>query len=1297
MKRLILFYFIIFLLIPFAVSAEERNIFFLDRQKEEHKELIKEIETAPDRTAVSATALGWLYLLYENNAVTARKYFEDALAKSPSDPDTLYGLSRAYYWLGEDELFARNLTDRVRLNPDTPELELILDNFLYDRREDVGILSDKQKFEVVQNILKNPLTNKRNETMLREKLLRLTEQLSGISEDTFKTWKSLGYPDKWLVIGYFEPNNSNCLDAVFPPEKEIKLTAGYTVADWEVKWLKRIATISNYDDFNDSLSNPIENSGHCAYLLTWVDSPAERPAAIHISTGTSYKIWLNDALIAESDRAENYQPNYQVHGVMLQPGANKLMLKFTGQPEQIQITGPDGAPYQDLIYNAEPPTATVTAAVQPAPKIGRPNYDYFAERVKDARNKTLKDCLMLAGLYEKDGLMQESFSLREELYNQHKTNALVNFLMGHAYSENEFLPHEKAQNLALKCYKDAEKLAGDCIPAKLALADYYDSKDKDKAIEYLKKAVAANPRCLKSYSQLMEVFTQRRWPAESFEMLKTLEKMLPDNADVLFKLAGYYYQQSNCEKALGYYRRAYVINGDKYRYSEMSIRSRLGDYQMSLDAYQEMLKAQPDSAYVYNRLLNIYVYLKKYESAEPIYHKLIALCEKDSDKYHYYKYIADFYHEWGKPDKSREYWEALNKLPAKYRAYQDSLRRYLDFKDGRNELWPSEADAPAEGLVKNAPSDKDYPEAGSIILLEEHIVKVLGEDEQNLRTKETRTHEIVKLLNKSAGERYGDLYKYGELQLARVFTKDGRVLEPDPIQEGRRSLRLPELDAGSIIELKYVKREPFSYRGPDEVVQIDDSPFFRRNKEPVMWFRYVLSVPKSVKYKLPPKYLSYAPKIESDDKATVYTWDVKNSADYDEEVYMPDEREVMPWVDIYAGTFSMEKEFGGFNSRFLNQLVPYNVKSKAEELTKGLEAPMDKIKALYKFVVTEIKGSGRSGGPDSDTSLSQAIIEKEGSSSGLMMAFLKALNIEAYWALPQSKPQPGSNPDKEGPRISSYEAVIYIPAGAVSAASDIFLSPGQFQPFGVLPTDIQGNNAYVIMPEGVRIIELPTLTFEELCRVSQEFNITVAADGSAHITGSLKLNGEYGASLRTQLKEYSTEQQKQQMMESALGRLFKGFKLNSYEIPDFNMDERVTRLNFDCDVPEFAQKTDRGWEFKAVVKPLELTQVFLRETDRKFPLRLHNVAGYMRTFSRLMITLPAENIAAEAPESALISTGYGYYSRWVRRNGNDILIERKFSMEEQDVLPEHYQSFADFCKKVEQTEEETIKVRIPEK
>lgn len=1286
---------------PTAPAGPERepvvlagqNIFFLDAEKDEPAALIKDYEQFTDRTALSDTNLAWLYLLYENNAPKAKQYFDEAVTKDPNCVDAIDGLATVYDWLGDEPMATKEVIEEMKINPDAPELDLLLSNLDFDG---LSYLSPRQIYELVKNLLSKPLQNKYNETLLKEWLRYYDVELFGNESGAFKTWLTLGEPDKCLAIGYFSPHNSNCLDDAFPPEKEINLAAKYTIEDWDVKWHTFTATISNYQRLESELTAPMENRGSCIYELIWINSPAEKPFALQMNSSESYKIWLNNAVIARSDRLQNYEPNFHAVGGMLQKGSNKLLIKFLGRPAAIRITDPDGAPFTDLTYEITP-TAPAPAAYTGEPiNVKQGNYDYFAQRLKDPAKRNVNDYFYQSVIYGREGLRQESFDLTQEFYNAHKKSAMANYFMGSAYQNNEYLPSEKRQNLALQCFKSAEKLAPDYVPVKFALAKYYSEKNKDKAIEYYKQIIDNNPNFVQAYQKLSQVFKERSMPAESFDVMRKLEKLLPDNPDVAYLMGEFYYRQMNYDKTLAYYKKYYDLSGVKEHYLEMYLQEQLGNSQPMIDYYTKRIQVQPDSSYLYSGLLRIYQQQRQYEKVEQLYQKLLSLSQNDSEKYRDYRELAQLYSEWGKFDKAVEYWELLNKLPSKYDCYSDGIRRYLDFKRNKPESWPDELAVSVPELVKNAPSEKEYPQAGSIILFEEHLVKIMGEDESNLRTKETRTHEVVKLLNKKAGERYGDLYKYGELQIARVYTKDGRVLEPDPIQESWGSLRMPELDNGSVIELKYVKREPYSHREPGEVVEIEDSAFFRRNKEPLLWFHYVVNIPKNIKYKMPARYFDYQPTKKDTGDATTYIWEVKNLQDYDHEVMMPDSKEVLPWVDIYSGSFSFDKKIQEYHSRYLKDKIPYNVRDKAKELVKDSPSSLDKIKALYKYAVIEIKGGyGRGGGPGSDESLSQTIIEKEGSTSALMMGFLHALEIEAYWALPQERFTPGSNPDKEGPAIAEHQSLIYIPAEVISDTTGVglFLQPAQFQPFGAIAPDIQGGNAYVIMPEGIKVIEIPTAPFVQNCPSSLTLQIKLAPDGSAEINGSVNLGGEIGTQIRAYLKEYATDQMRKQIVERITGELFPGSKLNTFDFSPFTLEDKITQIIFNCDVPDFGTQTDTGFEIKTVIKPLELSRLFLRETERKFPLRISIRYGErLNTYDRLTIILPA-NTSADIPDSALLATQYGYYSRWIKRDGQTITIERKFDMVEQDVPVQYYPAFTDFCKSVEQSEMEKITVR----
>ncbi|MFH1231585.1 MAG: hypothetical protein V1709_08840, partial [Planctomycetota bacterium] len=753
---------------PQGHPAGEKNIYFLDRDKGEPQIIIKELEDITNRDAVTSTALGWLYLLYENNANKAKSYFEEALTNNPASVDAIDGLATVYYWLGEDELYAKEVIEQIRLNPDAPELDIL---FRTLRINDINMQNPKQEYEFLKELLSKPMQNNFNKIFLKEWLTNSEVAFTGDEINCFQKWLTLGYPDKWQIIGYFSPYNNNCLDDVFPPEKEINLSAKYTVKDWDVKWHQYIATVSNYHNFNSELTGSLENSGNCIYLLTWINSPTDRPMGLEFYCNNSYKIWLNDVVIGQSDNKRNYKPYYQIHGGFLQKGSNKLLIKFIGHPPStgISIISPESVPYNDLTYEITPPAEPVTVTTKEIPKIARANYEYFAQRLKDPQKRNVNDYIYQYFIYDKDNLTQEAFAVWEELYNLHKTSALVNVLMGEAYLANNYLPSEKRNNLALKCFKEAEKLAPDFVQAKMFLANYYSQKNKDKTIEYLKEVIAQNPRCLSAYQTLAKTFEELNWPAEAFDILKTLDKVLPDNASVAYMLAQHYEKILNYDKALSYFKHYYDLTGYKYHYYEMDLLAQRGEYEPLFNYCLEMTQICPDHPFYYNKLLELCLQQKRYEKAEQLYQKILSLCKSDSAKYGYYDSIAEFYYEWGKPDKAKEYWEMANKLPAKYQVYKDEIRRYLDFsaipkeflRDGvkaLKETWPEEIPISVEELVKKAPSEKEYPEAGSIILFEEHLVKILGENENNLRTKETRSHEIVKLLNKKAGEKYGDLY-----------------------------------------------------------------------------------------------------------------------------------------------------------------------------------------------------------------------------------------------------------------------------------------------------------------------------------------------------------------------------------------------------------------------------------------------------------------------------------------------------------------------------------------------------------
>jgi hypothetical protein len=205
------------------------------------------------------------------------------------------------------------------------------------------------------------------------------------------------------------------------------------------------------------------------------------------------------------------------------------------------------------------------------------------------------------------------------------------------------------------------------------------------------------------------------------------------------------------------------------------------------------------------------------------------------------------------------------------------------------------------------------------------------------------------------------------------------------------------------------------------------------------------------------------------------------------------------------------------------------------------------------------------------------------------------------------------------------------------------------------------------------------------------FALTLAPQGKAEVEGFIGFGGMQGALLRTMFQQQMNEQQRKMVVENMVGQILKGIQLDSFAFSEFKIDEHVMKISFRGTVPKFAPKTKKGYlRFKVIPKPLELTQHFLQKTDRKFPLRLQ-ASGELSTLDRIKVTLPA-NTKVELPENCLLWTEFGYYYLTLRLEEDTLFIERRFSLIDQDISIAAYPRFADFCKKIEETEQATIKL-----
>lgn len=111
--------------------------------------------------------------------------------------------------------------------------------------------------------------------------------------------KHFGFLMKWQLIAPFTNVERKGFDEVFPPEKEVNLTASYPGKGGDAKWVP-FESKDDYGmiDFNKPFTMLKEVTG---YAYTEFNSAEARDAQIRIGCKNGWKVWLNGELLFARD------------------------------------------------------------------------------------------------------------------------------------------------------------------------------------------------------------------------------------------------------------------------------------------------------------------------------------------------------------------------------------------------------------------------------------------------------------------------------------------------------------------------------------------------------------------------------------------------------------------------------------------------------------------------------------------------------------------------------------------------------------------------------------------------------------------------------------------------------------------------------------------------------------------------------------------------------------------------------------------------------------------------------------
>lgn len=277
-------------------------------------------------------------------------------------------------------------------------------------------------------------------------------------------------------------------------------------------------------------------------------------------------------------------------------------------------------------------------------------------------------------------------------------------------------------------------------------------------------------------------------------------------------------------------------------------------------------------------------------------------------------------------------------------------------------------------ILDKAPSLKEYPQAGALILYCDEKVEVTP-----YNTQVSSSHYLVKILNERGKENFSEAhvdydttYERVELEYARTIKPDGSVTEVGsrhirdvskylnfPLYSNARVfiISFPEISEGAAIEYKVKIYRSQLMNKKDFILN-----YPIQTSEPVISANFTITLPKerilytrTINDGYNDFNASLKPRVEEKGNLKIYKWEFKNLPQIIPESNMPPLADINPTIFIstfskWDGVYSWWRELSKDKIR-----ADPAIKDKVKELTSGLDTDDARARAIYNFCAQKIR------------------------------------------------------------------------------------------------------------------------------------------------------------------------------------------------------------------------------------------------------------------------------------------------------------------------------------------------------
>ncbi len=1081
---------------------------------------------------------------------------------------------------------------------------------------------------------------------------------------------------QWQAVGEFENISGSGLDKDFPPIHQAKPDNTFkNKYGADIHWI----------DINKTLPGRWIRFPHHFYTdnsiifaQTFCESPVDQEVIIRIGTSGSLKLWCNDKLMFSEPKERNNGIDTYSFSAKLYKGFNRILIQvgtseITNSNFLMRVTDESGKNIDGLTFGTQ---FNQYPQEQDFQSTSYPLFaeEYFKKMMEQHPDKLVYQ-LMLAETYLRNDKKYEARKILTKALDKSPDCSYIISKLTEVYLRED---NSTEYYLAL----DKMKKVDPDNPASLILLfnDAMDEDDIDKAKEILEQYKKVRGEDSFWYGKMISIGLKEEqyedviklvykgyenFPENSqFVILKfnidkalkrtstpeaVLKKYLKKryNDDVLMALVNYYFENRNPPKAQSYFDKVLEHNPTAVGYLKLmgDHYSKTGSYIKAINYFKQASEIAPFVGDYYKNIANSYEQINENEKAIEYYKKSVAYNPNDYDSRKNIRRLED------KPD----------------------IFDYFDKPD-------------VYEIYKNSPSDSDYPEDNSLVLLDEtqSVVYSGGGNEE-------KTYFMVKVFDATGIDDWKE-YVFSVSNNERVRIDKAEVLKSNgnklKATINNDHVVFESLEAGDAILVIY-KTE--YYNGSTVINRFWGKHYFQ-GFYPYVMSKYSLLVENGRKFNYKVKNSSLEPVIEEKDDFTLYTWSEKNMEAIRYESFMPS-LEDFGEILYYSNYDSWNDISNWYYDVYRNKSNPdFEVKEVATGLFKDKRdiSDYEKAKIIYNYIVTNIRYI-------SVPFLQNGIIPQKASAvinkkigdckdvSTLFVALCREVGIDGSLVLINTRDN-GEN-EISVPMIEFNHAI----AKATLNGKDYYIElTADYQPFSTFSYYLK-NSFALEAGDGDKdykpfLLDPPTRAKNIIRRIG-----TVKFEGNSMIVKKKNLKTGYDAAMmRSGYRDEGNEKRNKDIQQS-ISLNYPRVKLISVDFNESLMDNSDTlTYSFSYKVDNVFSKISDLYLLKLPLEYIQESADFLNTEDRKYPIEIGMYFGFEKNMETVDIEIPEGMQLAEIPENSNFSCRYADYSKEFIKEGNVLHLTQKFIIKNDYVALDGYRDFKDFIENVVEADSRQI-------